>query len=64
MVNVIAIKKPMVLIPIEEYEQLLKEAGERPTPRLSAEIKKARAEFRKKETTSWETLKDELGISD
>jgi len=64
MANVITIKKPMVLIPIEYYEQLLREAGERPTPKLSAEIKKAREEFRKKQTTKWETLKNELRISD
>ena len=64
MANVITIKKPMVLIPVEEYEQLLREVGEKPTPKLSAEIKKAREEFRKRKTTKWKTLKNELRISD
>lgn len=58
----ITIKKPMVLIPIEDYISLLREAGEKLTPKLSMEIKKAREEFRKGKTVKWENLKDELGI--
>jgi PHD/YefM family antitoxin component YafN of YafNO toxin-antitoxin module len=63
MANVITIKKPMVLIPVDEYEQLLREVGEKPTPKLSAEIKKAREEFRKRKTIKWKPLKNELKIS-
>jgi len=58
----ITINRPMVLIPIEEYEQLLRETGERPTPKLVSEIKEARAEFRKRKTIPWKKLKHELNI--
>ena len=62
MQNAITINKPMVLISVEQYQQLLREAGEKPTPKLLQEIKKAREEFRKRKTTKWETLKNELKI--
>ena len=52
----------MVLIPVERYQQLLREAGEKPTPKLLQEIKKGREEFRKRKTTKWKTLKNELKI--
>jgi PHD/YefM family antitoxin component YafN of YafNO toxin-antitoxin module len=60
--NTITINRPMVLIPIEYYQQLLREAGELPTPKLTQEIKRARQEFRKRKTTKWQTLKNELKI--
>lgn len=62
MAETITIDRPMVLIPLEKYEELLKEAGEKPTPKLSREITRARQEFRKRKTIKWETLKNELGI--
>lgn len=62
MAHAITINKPMVLIPVEEYVNLLKEAGEKPTPKLSLEIKKAREEFHKGKTIKWENLKNELRI--
>ncbi len=48
MFNTIAITKPMILIPVDEYEQLLREAGEKTLPKLAREIKKAQEEFRRK----------------
>ncbi|MCD6422840.1 MAG: hypothetical protein J7L42_01820, partial [Elusimicrobia bacterium] len=62
MAKIITIDKPMVLIPVEEYELLLKEAGEKPTPKLVKEINQAKSEFRKRKTTKWEKLKSELKI--
>ncbi|PIU18789.1 MAG: hypothetical protein COT16_01055 [Elusimicrobia bacterium CG08_land_8_20_14_0_20_44_26] len=62
MQNAITINRPMVLIPVERYQQLLREAGEKPTPKLLQEIKKGREEFRKRKTTKWKTLKNELKI--
>ncbi len=62
MTNAIAITKPVVIIPVEEYEQLLKEAGEKPTPKLLTEIKKARREFVKRKTIAWTTVKNELKV--
>ena len=56
MAKIITIDKPMVLIPVEEYELLLKEAGEKPTPKLVKEINQAKSEFRKRKTTKWEKL--------
>jgi len=62
MPQAITINKPMVLIPVEDYIKLLKEVGEKPTPKLSREIKKAREEFRKGKTITWAILKNELRI--
>ncbi len=62
MPKTITITRPMVLIPLEDYEELLKEAGEKPTPKLSKEIARARQEFRKRKTVKWETIKNELRI--
>lgn len=62
MVKTITIDRPMVLIPLEKYEELLKEAGEKPTPKLSKEIARARKEFHKRKTVKWDTLKNELRI--
>jgi PHD/YefM family antitoxin component YafN of YafNO toxin-antitoxin module len=62
MSKTITITKPMVLIPLEKYEELLREAGEKPTPLLSKEIARARKEFRERKTVKWQKLKKELGI--
>ena len=56
----IAIDRPVVIIPAEEYMELLKEAGYRSTPTLSREITQARARFRKGRYIQWKKLKDEL----
>ncbi|MCX5692322.1 MAG: hypothetical protein NTX47_01345 [Candidatus Omnitrophica bacterium] len=56
----ITIDTPMVLIPIEEYKELLAEAGYKTTPRLTREIREARARFKKGKSIQWETLKREL----
>ena len=56
----IAIDRPVVIIPAEEYMELLKEAGYRSTPTLSREIAQARARFRKGKFIKWEKLKDGL----
>ena len=62
MTKTITINKPMVLIPMEDYISLLREIGEKPTPKLVGEIKKAREEFYKRKTIKWEKLKNEFGI--
>ena len=51
------VNRPMVLLPLEEYNALLAEAGERPTPRLDHAIAKARARFKKGKTVLWKTIK-------
>jgi len=56
----ITIDRPMVIIPAEEYMELLKEAGYQSTPTLSHEIAQARARFRKGRYIQWKKLKDEL----
>jgi len=50
----------MVLIPVKEYEDLLVEAGYKTTPRLTKQIKEARARFKKGKTIQWGALKSEL----
>lgn len=60
MAHTITINKPMVLIPVEEYINLLREIGEKHTPKLVNEIIKSRDEFRKGKTVKWESLKHDL----
>ena len=54
------INRPIVIIPAEEYEILLKEAGYKPTPHLNRRIVQARESFRKRKFLPWKRLKDEL----
>lgn len=56
----IAIDRPVVIIPAEEYMELLKEAGYQSTPTLSREIAQARVRFRKGRYIQWKKLKDEF----
>lgn len=56
----IAINRPVVIIPAEEYMELLKEAGYQSTPTLNREIAHARVRFRKGRYIQWKKLKDEL----
>jgi len=56
----ITINHPMVLIPVEEYELLLKEAGFSPTPKLDKEITQARKRFKKGKTVRWEKIKNDI----
>ncbi len=56
----IAIDRPVVIIPADEYLALLKETGHSPTPILSQKIAQARARFRKGKYIQWKKLKDEL----
>lgn len=58
--TVTILDRPMVLLPLEEYEALLAEAGEKPTPRLDRSIAKARARFKKGKAVSWKILKRAL----
>jgi len=62
MVKVITVNQPMVLVPLKEYEMLLKESGEEPTPKLAQEIRRARKEFCSGKTKKWEQLKRELSV--
>ena len=57
----ITIDRPMVLIPLEEYQELLFEAGHLKTPRLDREIAVARKRFKKGKAVDWKNLKDEIG---
>jgi len=56
----VTIDRPMVLVPVEEYKELLEEAGYAKTPKLDKEIAAARVRFRKGKTISWEALKRAL----
>ena len=54
----IRIDEPMVIIPVEEYQLLLKEAGRSPTPKLDREIAEARNRFKKGKTISWKSIRN------
>lgn len=56
----ITIDRPMVLVPVEEYEELLKEAGMSPTPQLTKEIQQARIHFKKGHYLPWNIVKHAL----
>ncbi len=56
----ITIDEPMVLIPREEYQALLAEAGYLPTPALDRAIAQARARYRRGGAIPWERLKRAL----
>ena len=56
----IAIDRPMIITPADEYMELLKEAGYGTTPALNREIAQARARFRKGKYVPWKKLKNEL----
>ena len=58
--RIIMVNEPMVLIPLEEYKELLFEAGYLETPELDKEISEARKRFKKGEVIDWETLKSEI----
>lgn len=60
----ITITKPVVILPLDEYERLLEEAGEKPTPKLKKEIMRAKREFRKRKTIDWKQIKKRLGMQD
>ena len=57
----ITIDRPMVLIPMEEYQELLFEAGHLKTPGLDKEIAAARKRFKNVKAVDWKTLRDEIG---
>lgn len=54
------INGPVVVLPQDEYEQLLREAGYIETPKLDKEIVAARKRFKKGKGIKWEALKREL----
>ena len=56
----IAIDKPVVIIPADEYMELLREAGYGSTPALSRQIAQARARFRKGKYAQWKKFKNAL----
>ena len=62
MAHTLTITQPMVLVPVEEYLRLIKETGEKITPQLRREIKRARIEFKQHKTIPWKTLKNELKL--
>jgi PHD/YefM family antitoxin component YafN of YafNO toxin-antitoxin module len=53
----ITIDQPMVLIPADEYETLLHEAGLLPTPELDKRIAAARKNFKNKKFIAWNDVK-------
>ena len=58
--RIIMVNEPMVLITLEEYKELLFEAGYLKTPELDKEISEARKRFKKGEVIDWEALKSEI----
>lgn len=56
----VTITGPVVVLPVEDYRTLLAEAGYLPTPKLSRQLARARARFRKGYVISWERLKRDL----
>lgn len=58
--NTIKINQPVVVVPADEYELLLKEAGYIDTPELEKEIYNARKRFAKNKVVKWDNLKSEL----
>ena len=56
----VLVDRPMVLLPVDEYETLLAEAGERPTPFLDRRIAQARKRFKKGKTLPWKLLRRDL----
>ena len=56
----VTIDQPVVVIPVDDYRALLVEAGYLPTPKLSRQLARARARFRKGYVISWERLKRDL----
>ena len=52
--------KPMVIIPVAEYQLLLREAGYRPTPKLDKRITQARKRLRQGKAIKWDKIKHEL----
>lgn len=58
--HAITIDRPMVLIPAEEYRELLVEAGYLKTPKLDKRIKQARRNFFKGKSVSWKKVKERV----
>ena len=56
----IAIDGHMVIIPAEDYQILLKEAGYASTPKLTKRIVEARVRYAKKKVLSWDKVKHDL----
>ena len=56
----ITIDGPVVVIPLAEYDLLLKEAGYRATPKLDKRIQDARARLRKGNGIGWAKVKHDL----
>ena len=54
----IAINQRMVIIPAEDYELLLREAGFAPTAHLDRTIAAARKRFKQSKTVSWKSVKN------
>ncbi len=58
--EIVKFNTPVVVIPVNEYEQLLKEAGYIKPPELNKDITYARKRFKEGKFIKWETLKNEL----
>lgn len=56
----ITIDQPVVLMPLEDYRELLVEAGHMETPVLNREISAARKRFKNGKVVDWEKLKNEI----
>lgn len=52
--------KPVVVIPVDEYESLLETIDILSNPELVKDIEQARKEFREGKTKSWEQVKKDL----
>ena len=56
----ITISEPMVILPADEYNELLIEAGYRDVPELEQEVVDADTRFRRGQAIPWEQFKSEL----
>lgn len=56
----ITIDRPMVLVPLEDYRELLIETGHLETPILNGEISVARKRFKNGKVVDWKKLKNEI----
>lgn len=56
----VTISEPMVILPVDEYNELLIEAGYRNVPELEQEVAEADIRFRQRQAIPWEQFKSEL----
>ena len=58
--HAITISEPMVILPADDYNELLIEAGYRDVPELEQEVADADIRFRQGKAIPWEIFKSEI----